>query len=145
MTQRVAQEDLLDILQAFEASGFAQLELVVGNVRVAANRAASTTPVPSFDSLADTAQVVAPLLGTFQAGSGAGSPALMQPGVTVDADTIVGFIRVRQHQTPVKAGLCGTVLDVLVQDGQLVEFAQPLMSVCTSSDSPGIGPAGSPH
>ena len=141
MTQRVAQEDLLEILQAFEASGFARLELAIGTVRVAANRAASATPAPSVDSLSDTVQVVAPLLGRFQAGS----PPLMQPGATVDADTIVGFIRVRQNQTPVKAGLCGTVLEVLVQDGQLVEFAQPLMSVCTSSDPPGIDTAGSSH
>ena len=143
MTQSVAQEDLLDILKAFEESGFAHLELAIGTVRVAVNRTASAMPVPSVDSLSDTVQVIAPLLGTFQAGSGAGSPALIQPGVTVDADTIVGFIRVRQNRTPVKAGLVGTVLDVLVQDGQLVEFAQPLMSVCTSNDAHGISQTGS--
>lgn len=132
MNQTVTREDIDDILQAFGQSGFAHLELTAGSVRIAANRypAGQANPV---DLLPYTAQVVAPLLGTYQTGPEAGSPAFVRPGATVRPDTTVGIIRVMQNLTPVRAGLSGTVVDVLAQDGQLVEFGQPLLRVRTES------------
>lgn len=128
MMQRVTQEDLVDILQAFEASGFARLDLALGPIRVAANRGppAAVCAVEPFSS---TAHVVAPLLGMFQAAAGPNAPALAQPGTRVEADTIIGFIRVMQKLTPVNAGMRGTVAKVLVQDGQFVEYGQVLLRI----------------
>ena len=136
MTQRVTQEDIRDILEAFGSSGFAHLELTVGSVRVAVNRA-SAAAVPSVDLLQGTAQIAAPLLGMFQAGPESGAPAFVQPGTKVQAGTTIGIIRVMQNQTAVKAGLRGTVVDVLVQDGQFVEFGQTLLRVSTESVAQG--------
>lgn len=132
MTQQLTQEDIRDILQAFEHSGFAHMELSLGSVRVAVNQF-STAATCADDLHEDTTQVDAPLLGIFQAGSEAGAPAFVRPGTKVDADTIVGIIRVIDNQTAVKAGKRGTVVDVLVQDGQFVEFGQPLLRVKTAS------------
>ena len=42
-----------------------------------------------------------------------------------------------QNLTAVKAGLCGTVVDVPVQDGQFVEFGQTLLRVSTESAAQG--------
>ena len=136
MTQRVTQEDIMDILQAFGQSGFAQLDLTVGSVRVAVNRA-SAASVRSVDLLPGTAQIVAPLLGRFQAGPEPGAPAFVKPGTRVQTDTTVGIIRVMQNLTVVKAGLRGTVVDVPVQDGQFVEFGQTLLRVSTDSAARG--------
>ena len=122
----------MDILQAFEHSGFARLELSVGSVRVAVNQAPAAA-VRSVDLLPGIAQVVAPLLGMFQAGPEPGAPAFVQRGIRVEADTTVGLIRVVQNLKVVKAGLRGTVVDVLVQDGQFVEFGQTLLRVGTES------------
>lgn len=130
MDQSVTREDIEDILQAFEQSAFAHLELTAGSVRIAVNRYPAR-PAHSGDLLLHTAPVAAPLLGTYQAGPEAGSPAFVRPGAAVEPDTTVAIIRVLQNLTPVKAGLSGTVLQILVQDGQLVEFGQPLMQVRT--------------
>lgn len=111
----MTQEDLVDILQAFGSSAFARMELRLGSMRVAANRAPAAAH-----------QVAAPLLGIFQA-------ALVQPGTKVHADTTIGIIRVMKDETAVKAGVHGTVVDVLVQDGQFVEYGQPLL--CVSTDA----------
>jgi biotin carboxyl carrier protein len=136
MTQRVTQDDIMDILQAFGHSGFAQLELTLGSVRIAVNRA-SAAAVCSVDLLPGTTQIVAPLLGMFQAGPEPGAPAFVKPGTKVETDTTVGIIRVMQNLTVVKAGLCGTVVDVQVQDGQFVEFGQTLLRVSTESAAQG--------
>jgi len=136
MTQRVTQDDIIDILQAFGQSGFAQLELSLGSVRIAVNRA-SAAAEPSVDSRPGTAQIVSPILGMFQAGLEPGAPAFVQPGTKIEPDTTVGIIRVMQNLTVVKAGLRGTVVDVPAQDGQLVEFGQTLMRVSTESAAQG--------
>lgn len=132
MKQSVTREDIEDILRAFEESGFMQLKLAVGAVQITVNRAPATT-AHAINTPPSIAPVVAPLLGIFQAGPETGSPAFVQPGAMVQPDTTVGIIRVMQNLIPVKAGLSGTVLDVLVQDGQLVEFGQPLLRVHTES------------
>ena len=124
-------EDLVDILQIFGSSPFARLELALGPVRLAVDRAPATV-ARSVDPLPipDAVQVAAPRLGIFQAGREPGAPAFVQPGTRVAADTTVGIVRVLQEQTPVKAGVAGTVLDVLVGDGQFVEYGQTLLRVC---------------
>lgn len=132
MMQRVTQADIIDILQAFEASGFARLDLTFGSVRVAVNRPEAPA-LSSVDELAGAATVIAPLLGMFQAGPEAGAPAYVQSGTKVQAETTVGIIRVMQDRTVVKAGLRGTVVDVPVQDGQFVEFGQTLLRVRTET------------
>ncbi len=135
MTPSLTQDDIMDILAAFGGSGFAHLELTVGSIRVSANRTASAAPC--VDLPADSEEVVAPLLGMFQAGPEPGAPAFVKRGSMVQADTTIGFIRVMHDLTPVKAGLRGTVMDVLVQDGQFVEFGQSLLRVSTGSGAPG--------
>ncbi len=136
MTPSLTQDDIMDILEAFGDSGFAHLDLTVGSIRVSVNQT-STSAAPCVDVPADSEEVVAPLLGMFQAGPEAGAPAFVKRGSMVQADTTIGFIRVMHDLTPVKAGLRGTVLDVLVQDGQFVEFGQSLLRVGTESAAPG--------
>lgn len=125
----------MDIVQAFGRSGFACLDLTVGSVRIAVNQA-PVGDIRSADVLPRTALVVAPLLGIFQAGPVSGAPAFVQPGTKVQPDTTVGILRVIKKETAVKSGLFGTVVDVLVQDGQLVEYGQTLLRVSTESADP---------
>jgi acetyl-CoA carboxylase biotin carboxyl carrier protein len=125
----VTQEDLVDLLQIFRSSPFARLELALGPVRLAVNRAPASVARP-VDPLPDAVQVAAPRLGIFQAARESGAPAFVQPGTRVEADTTVGIIRVMQDQTLVKAGVAGTVVDVLVGDGEFVEYGQTLLRLC---------------
>jgi len=143
MMQCMTQQDITDILEAFEDSRFANIELTAGPVRLAANRV-PVAPVRSVDLLADTTRVVAPLLGMFQAGPEPGAPAFVHLGTKLQPDTTVGIIRVMQHRTAVKAGLSGTVVEIPVHDGQLVEFGQTLLRASVESaaigDCAGCGP-----
>jgi len=134
MPESVTREDVLDILEVFRESAFAQLQLSCGSVRISVNRVA-TTSAHSGQGLSDTVQVMAPLIGAFQSGPAGGSIPFIQSGDEVEPDTTVGIIRVLENLTEVKAGVCGTVLEVVAKDGEFVEFGQPLVSICTESKS----------
>lgn len=133
MTQRLTQEDITDILQAFEQSGFARLNLTLGPIRLVVNRARNAD-ARLVDLPPGNAQVVAPLLGMFQAGAEPDAPAIVQPGTTVQPDTTIGIIRVMNKHTAVKAGISGTVVEVLVKDGQFIEYGQALLRVSADSN-----------
>jgi biotin carboxyl carrier protein len=48
-------------------------------------------------------------------------------------DTIIGIIEVMKLMNTVRAGVSGTVLEILAQDGALVEYGQVLLRVSRES------------
>jgi acetyl-CoA carboxylase biotin carboxyl carrier protein len=68
-------------------------------------------------------------LGTFYRSPKPGAPSYVEVGSKVDVETEVCLIEVMKLFTPLVAGVKGTIQDVLVKDGALVEFDQPLFLV----------------
>jgi acetyl-CoA carboxylase biotin carboxyl carrier protein len=73
--------------------------------------------------------VRAPNLGTFYSSPKPGAPPYVSLGQTVNADTEVCLIEVMKLFTSVLAGISGAVRKVLVKDGELVEYDQPLFLI----------------
>lgn len=73
--------------------------------------------------------VRAPCLGTFYCAPKPGSPPFVSLGQRVTADTEVCIVEVMKLFTTVRAGVAGTVRDVLVKDSDLVEFDQALILI----------------
>jgi acetyl-CoA carboxylase biotin carboxyl carrier protein len=69
------------------------------------------------------------LLGTFYRAPKPGAPPFVEVGAQVSEDTIVGIIEVMKLMNTVRAGMRGTVTDILAVDGALVEFGETLMRV----------------
>ena len=128
MAQDLTQADMSEILSAFERSDFARLDLAIGSVRLAVTRP-SMAEEDALDLPLDAAIVTAPLLGFFQSSDGGGESALVGPGSEVHVDSTIGFIRVMQKRFPVRSGKNGTVVRVLVEDRQLVEYGQALLEI----------------
>ena len=70
-----------------------------------------------------------PLLGVFYRRPSPDKPAFVEPGSSVEADDPVCIVDVMKMFTRVPAGTAGTVVDILVEDGQLVEHGQVLMTI----------------
>lgn len=68
-------------------------------------------------------------LGTFYRSPKPGAPSYVEIGTRVTTETEVCLIEVMKLFTPLIAGTTGVVRDVLVSDGALVEFDQPLFLV----------------
>lgn len=77
-------------------------------------------------------EVTAPLLGTFYRAPKPGAPPFVEGGSTVEPDTVIGIIEVMKLMNSVRAGVRGTVAEILASDGALVEFGEPLLRVAKS-------------
>jgi acetyl-CoA carboxylase biotin carboxyl carrier protein len=73
--------------------------------------------------------VVAPLLGTFYRAPKPGAAPFVEVGSVVEEDTVIAIIEVMKLMNSVRAGVRGTVTEVLVSDGSLVEYEQVLLRV----------------
>ncbi len=73
--------------------------------------------------------VTAPLLGTFYVAPEPGAPPFVKVGQQVTEDTTCGLIEVMKVFNSVRAGVKGTIVEVAAQNGQFVEFGQPLFIV----------------
>jgi acetyl-CoA carboxylase biotin carboxyl carrier protein len=73
--------------------------------------------------------IEAPMLGTFYRAPGPGQEPFVQLGTPVDHDSTVCIIEVMKMMNSVPAGVSGTVVEVAAENGQLVEYGQPLFYV----------------
>lgn len=88
----------------------------------AATPAGTTAPRP------DTwVCVKAPNLGTFYTAPAPDKPPYVTVGTAVTPDTEVCLIEVMKLFTTVRAGVAGTVREIAAQDGEMVEYEQPLL------------------
>ncbi len=78
---------------------------------------------------ADETDVIAPLLGNYYAAPRPGEDPFVQVGDRVEPDTIVAIIEVMKLMNSVRAGVSGTVVAVLPEDGSAVEKGQPIIRV----------------
>lgn len=108
----------------------------VASAQPAAGPAASTSEVASAQPAAAAAPVTpaghivrAPSLGTFYRAPKPGAPAFVEVGSAVTPDTQLCLLEVMKLYTAVEAEQFGTVQEILVADGELVEFDQPLFVI----------------
>jgi acetyl-CoA carboxylase biotin carboxyl carrier protein len=73
--------------------------------------------------------IIAPLLGTFYVAPEPGAPPFVKVGQQITEDTTVGLIEVMKVFNSVRAAVKGTIVELVVQNGQFVEFGQPLFIV----------------
>jgi acetyl-CoA carboxylase biotin carboxyl carrier protein len=78
-------------------------------------------------------EVRAPLLGSFYRAPKPGADPYVEVGSAVEEDTIIGIIEVMKLMNTVRAGVRGTVVEFLAQDGALVEYGQVLLVLAQGS------------
>jgi acetyl-CoA carboxylase biotin carboxyl carrier protein len=83
------------------------------------------TPVGPDDGLT----IVSPMIGLFYRAPAPGEAPFVEAGTHVDPDTIVGIIEVMKMMNSVPAGIAGTIVAIHVENGQPVEYGQPLFRV----------------
>jgi acetyl-CoA carboxylase biotin carboxyl carrier protein len=146
--------DVAEIMRLVDQSGFDELNLEIDGTKISLRRGASSdTPrdaghvpvvplaaarpartsasAPALQGAADPAAVdlPSPLLGTFYRSPKPGAAPFVQVGSQVEPDTIIGIIEVMKLMNTVRAGVRGTVVELLAADGALVEFGEVLLRV----------------
>jgi acetyl-CoA carboxylase biotin carboxyl carrier protein len=84
---------------------------------------------PAAAAVSGLLDVKAPMLGTFYRAPKPGTQPFVQVGSKVGPDDPIGIIEVMKLMNAIPAGLHGEIIEVLAQDGEMVEYDQVLMRV----------------
>lgn len=93
----------------------------------AAPRAAAAAPAADDD--ASFQKILSPMVGTFYSAPKPGEKPYVTVGSVVNDETDVCIIEAMKTFNVHKAGVRGSIAKMLVQDGQTVQFDQPLFLV----------------
>jgi acetyl-CoA carboxylase biotin carboxyl carrier protein len=142
---------LKTLIELVENSGIAELEIEEGEERVRITRALPAAPQPPVAPAAPPATVAvaavatpevaaapaepaehvvkSPMVGTFYRSASPGSKSFVEIGTTVQVGDPLCIIEAMKLMNEIESDRAGVVKEVLVENGQPVEFGQPLVVI----------------
>jgi acetyl-CoA carboxylase biotin carboxyl carrier protein len=84
---------------------------------------------PPASASGEVTEVTAPVVGLFYRAPRPGAAPYVEVGSVVHAGATVGLLEVMKMFNSVTAQLTGTVTEILVENGEFVEFGQPLLRI----------------
>ena len=96
---------------------------------LAASPAAAAAPAPAAEPEPTGHMVKSPMVGTFYRASSPGAKSLANIGDPIKAGESICIIEAMKIMNEIESDFSGTVTKVLVENGQAVEFGQPLFIV----------------
>lgn len=90
---------------------------------------AAAVEAPVANALPAGHVVKAPMVGTFYASATPGTPAFVKVGQQVKAGETLGIIEAMKMFNQIEADVAGTVQAILVENGQPVEFDEPMFVI----------------
>ncbi len=134
---------LIDLVQE---SGIAELEITEGEEKVRINRGGAVVqntaapavallavaPVeapPAAPPVAEGHTLKAPMVGTFYRSASPGAKAFVEVGQTVAEGETVCIIEAMKLLNEIEADKAGVVKAILIENGQPVEYGQPLIVI----------------
>lgn len=98
-------------------------------IPLAAAAAPAPAPEPPAGPPPGTKDICSPMVGTFYRRPNPDAPPYVQVGDAVGQDTVVCILEAMKVNNEIKAEISGQILEIFVEDGQPVEFDQPLFRV----------------
>src|SRR4249920_2571397 len=146
---------LKSLIELFESSDIGELEIAEGEERVRITRAApANAPAAAVQAATHTQAIVAgspaeapevaqvavpveaeghvvksPMVGTFYRAGAPGSKAFVEVGDSVQAGDPLCIIEAMKLMNEIEADQAGVVKAILVENGQPVEYGQPLVVI----------------
>ena len=129
------------IIRLMEEEGLSEFEWEGDGVKIRLKKSgadsshpppAPPAPTPPASAPApdkDTAAIVSPMVGTFYRSSAVTAPPFVEAGRRVKKEDVVCIIEAMKVMNEGTADVEGAIVEVLVKDGQPVEFGQPLFRV----------------
>lgn len=89
----------------------------------------AVSPPTATAATAPRVFIESPMVGTFYSSPAPDAPPFVQVGQTVRQDSTVCIIEAMKVFTDIPAGVSGTITEILVKNGESVEFGQPMFRV----------------
>lgn len=140
------EETIRGLAKLLDETGLTEIEIERGGERIRIGRAAraenvaapavpasalvaAAAPAPSADPAKHPGMVPSPMVGTAYLAPSPGARPFVEVGQTVKAGDTVLIIEAMKTMNQIPAPRGGTVTQILVEDGQPVEFGEPLMII----------------
>lgn len=144
---------LKTLIELVESSGIAELEISEGEERVRITRtvasaqqvysaaapqqtmaapvaaAAAVAAEPAKPAVAEGHVVKSPMVGTFYRSASPGSKAFVDVGQSVNSGDTLCIIEAMKLLNEIESDKAGVITAILVENGQPVEFGQPLFVI----------------
>ena len=142
------------LMELLEESGMAEIEIKEGEEsvkisRFGASQGALQQPVQSFiqqQPLATTSpaatsstapaetqsndqSIISPMVGTFYSAPSPTAKPFVTVGQKINQGDTVGIIEAMKIMNQIEADRSGTVIEILIKDGEAVEFGQPIIII----------------
>lgn len=96
----------------------------------APNTPAAATPVPEIPTAAPLGHAVkSPMVGTFYRSSAPGAKPFVEVGSTIKEGETICIIEAMKILNEIEADKSGTITKILCENGQAVEYGQPLFMI----------------
>ena len=96
---------------------------------VAPMAAAPTAEAAAPAEEAGVGIIKSPMVGTFYASPSPESAAFVSKGSDVKAETVICIIEAMKVMNEIQADMAGKIVDILVENGESIEFGQPLFKI----------------
>lgn len=122
---------LAPVVQAAPAAAPAAAPVAAAPAPAAAPAAPAAAPAPAAPKAEDPTlhKVVSPMVGTFYSSPAPDAAPYVKAGARVEEKTIVCIVEAMKLMNEIEADVRGEIVEVLVENGQLVEYGQPLFLV----------------
>ena len=146
-------DELRELANLVIENGFTDFEFENENIRVRLSKAAapamfqpapvaapppptalsvpaeSAPAVPEADPDADLFKITSPIVGTFYRSPGPDKQPYVSEGSTVSPETTVCIVEAMKLMNEIQAEVSGEVVRIYVENGQPVEYGQPLFGI----------------
>ena len=133
-------ESNISELEIAEADGKVRIVKGVGIGQMSAVAASATLPLSVANTSAGSEAVAqaavptghvvkSPMVGTFYRSASPGSGVFVEPGVVVKEGQTICIIEAMKIMNEIEADASGTIREILCENGQAVEFGQPLFVI----------------
>ncbi|MCH8245017.1 MAG: acetyl-CoA carboxylase biotin carboxyl carrier protein [Bacteroidetes bacterium] len=142
-------ERLREIIHIVEETGVAEIEIEQDGLRIVVRASSSgvaqhivtsvpsnSSPAPVVDESGSSApasstavEVRAPIVGTFYLSSSPDSAPFVEVGDHVNPGDVLCIIEAMKLMNEIEAEVSGTVMEVLVENANPIEFDQPLFII----------------
>ena len=135
--------EIKELVKVIEESSLNKLELKYDDGKILMEKAGSVTTeiAPMVNTVAPVAipaktgeqivEITAPMVGTFYRSQDPKSEPFVKVGSKVTPNTVVCILEAMKLFSEIEAEVEGEITEILVQDGDFIEFGQPLFKVKT--------------
>lgn len=133
-------QKMKEFIELMDAHNLVEIEVTHGDDKIILKRAGAQTeaisgqgvaqhPVRSDSSDENLKVIKSPALGTFYTSSGPDSDPYVKIGSNVTPQTKVCVIEAMKVMNQINAGITGQIVEILAENGQAIEYGQPLFKV----------------